>query len=101
MGKAGLLDPGQNLVNPADIYRSAGKRVAAADDLVSADFHQRDGLGVAGLEPDGRARSNIQTVAVRFGAVKMELRVCLDEMIVRPNLVCYLFFYPDDMISVE
>lgn len=54
------------------------------------NLNQRHSLRVAGLEPHRGTGCDIEAEAIRLDAVERELRVCLDEVVVRADL--YLRF---------
>ena len=67
-------------------HRAVGQIVAAADHAIAGDVDQRDGLGVARLEPHRGAGRNVQPLAVGLGAVEFQLAVGFDEMIMAADL---------------
>lgn len=56
------------------------------DDLVAGNLDERDGLGVARLEPDGRARSDVEPLEEGLFAVERHGAVHLAEVEVRADL---------------
>lgn len=66
---------------------TAALTVAAPYDPLAGDVHQSDGLGVSGLEPNGRPGEDVQALTVRSSSVESELLVGLDEVVVRTDLV--------------
>ena len=57
---------------------------------MAANLDQCDRFLVSGLETNGCASGNVQSIAVGFDPVEIELWVRLDEMIVRTNLDQYI-----------
>lgn len=86
MRKAGPLEVRNDLLGAPVLDAARGQVVAAADDLVAANLDERDRLGIARLEADRGAGGDVEAEAVRAGAVKLELRVRLDEVVVRADL---------------
>lgn len=86
MRESGLLQPSQNLFDAADIYLARSKKVATADDFVPADLDQRNCFGITRLKSDGSASGDIQTISIRLFAIKMELWISLNKMVMRSNL---------------
>lgn len=87
VSEARLLELRNNLVRAGDIHLARSDVVPATDDLLPADLNERHGLRVAGLETDGCAGCDVEAVAVRLDAVELELRVRLDEVIMRTDLL--------------
>ena len=67
-------------------HNACSKAIAAGDEARAGDGNERDGLGVARLKADGGASSNVQPIAVGSLSVELELRIGLDEVIVRTYL---------------
>jgi hypothetical protein len=55
--------------------------ISTLDDLVSCNLHQRDRLGIAGLETNRGASGDIQTVSMRSYTVELKLRVRFNEVV--------------------
>lgn len=86
MGEAGGLQVGDDLLGAAGAHDARGEAVAALDDAVAGDLDEGDGLGVAGLEAHRGAGGDVEAEAVGGDAVERELRVGLDEVVVRADL---------------
>ena len=56
-------------------------------DLLAADFDERDGFGVAGLEADRSAGGDVETETVGLCAVEGEEGVGFDEVVVGADLM--------------
>ena len=50
--------------------------------LFPADLHERYSLGVARLEPDRGTGCNVEAETICSPSVELELRICLDEVVV-------------------
>ena len=70
MAEPDFLQLLNNAIDLRGIDGSVSETVAAADYLVARDLDERDGLGVTGLEADGRAGGDVETEAVGAGAVE-------------------------------
>jgi len=86
VGKAGLLEACDDVLDTMALDGTGGEVVAAADHLAAANLNEGDRLGIARLKAHGRAGGDVETVAIGFAAVKLELRVHLDEVVVRADL---------------
>ena len=64
---------------------------------MASDSAERDRPGIPRFEADGGARGDVETHAVGFGAVEVELGVRLDEVVVGADLVVMV----DDMFLVR
>lgn len=64
--------------------------VAAFDDFVAANLDERNGFGVAGLEPDACSCGNVEPEAVGSDAVKLQLGVRFYEVVMGPDLFAWL-----------
>lgn len=53
---------------------------------VTSNFNTGDGFRIAWLKTNRGPSRNIETIAVSFDAVEVELRVGLDQMVMRPDL---------------
>lgn len=60
--------------------------ISAANDLVATNLHQCNSLGISWLESDRCSCRNIETVAISFEAIKFELWIRFDEVVMRANL---------------
>jgi hypothetical protein len=82
------LDDSVYNVNVLDVSRC--KLVTTFDDLVAADLYKGDSLGVTRFEAYRCASRDIKSVTMRSYAIKLQLRVCLDEVIMGSDLISRL-----------
>jgi hypothetical protein len=82
VGEACFLEFGQDGVGAGEVDAAGGEVVAAVDGPVAGDFDELDSFAVAGLEADGGAGGDVETVAICFDAIEGELGICFDEVIV-------------------
>lgn len=86
MREPGRLQTGHDVSRAPALDDARGEAVAAAHNAPAAHLDERHRLGVARLEAHRGACRNVQPVAVRAPAVKLQLRVDLDEVVVRADL---------------
>ena len=84
--KALLYEVPHNLFCARQVDDAARKTVATSDYLCACDRAERHCLRVARLEPNCCARGDVEALSVRLRAIKNELRVRLDKVVVRPDL---------------
>lgn len=81
VGEAGGDEAGENVVEAPGLDGARRETVAAADDARAANLYQRHRLGVAGLEAHRCAGGDVEPEAVGARAIKLELWVRLDEVV--------------------
>ena len=60
--------------------------VSTTNDFVTTNCNQCNCLGVSGFETNRSSCSNVKTVAISFDTIEFQLRIGLDEVVVRTNL---------------
>jgi hypothetical protein len=86
MPKPSYLQLGRDLVGTTHIQRPIRQPISTADDAMSTNLDERDRLRIAGLESNRCACGDIQSETVRLHAIKVQLWVRLDEMVMRSDL---------------
>lgn len=87
MRKAGLLQSFDDALRDRHISNVAASDVVAAfDDLVAGNLDESDCLGVSRLESNRSPCWDIETVAMRADAIKIQLGVSFDEVVVGADL---------------
>jgi hypothetical protein len=85
--EAASLQPLHNALDNGRVFDEARcNAIAALDNLVAANLHQGNCLGIAGLEAHRGAGGNVEAVAMGSYAIELELRVRLDEVVVGADL---------------
>jgi hypothetical protein len=91
MQESARLESLHNARNDLSVFNiSRSYLVSTLDDLVPTNLDQRDSLGVARLEAYRGASRNVESVAMCPDAIELQLRVRLDEVVVRANLIALL-----------
>jgi hypothetical protein len=86
MREPGRLQLSENLIGPTQIHGPIGQPIASADNLVTGNLNQGDGLGISRLETDRCAGGDIEAEPVGLQAVEVQLRIRLDEVVMRSDL---------------
>ena len=87
MGESSTLKSLDQMVgNGLIMYGTMSQIITSINDLMSSDLDKRHGLAVTRFEADRCTGWNVQAIAASFDTIEIQLRVCLDKVIVRANL---------------
>ena len=79
-----------DLLCPRIVDHASCQAISSRDIPPSVNVHELDRLDVARFESNSRARCYVQSLAISLPAVERELGVCLDEVVVGPNLCAWM-----------
>lgn len=81
VGKSSFVEFLNDLIGSGQVHHPGSNAVPTADCLVAGDLDQRYDLGVTRLKTDCCACRDVQSIAICFDAVELELGITLDEVI--------------------
>lgn len=86
MGEACFLELLNDTIYLLEINRSISNIASTPNDFVARDFDEVDSFRISRLKTDRCTSGYVKTISVSGGAIKRELRVCLNEVVMRSNL---------------
>lgn len=86
VGESALLNSSRDILHFGNVDISWSNVVSAVDGPPPANFDKSDRLTVSGLKPYRCASGNIKSVTVSLEPVKIQLRIGLNEVIMRSDL---------------
>lgn len=86
MRKSFLNQRVYNLLCSSKVDMSGRQGISPGDDALSRNCTEYDGLCVSRFEANGCSRRDIQTFTVCETAIECQLRVSLNEMVMRSDL---------------
>ena len=93
MGETCLLKIGKDVLDTRKIHLASSNVIPTTDDFISANLNKCNSLGISRLETDRSSCGDVKAVSICFDAVKLELGIRLDEVIVGTNLLVLAIIY--------